>query len=165
MAEPWVLDRLLRTDAEAMLAIFNHYVLHSFAAYLEEPVSVEWMERLLDEASGLPAIAVRDPDGRLIGFSLLRPYMSRTAFPRTAQITTFLVPEHTGRGLGSRLLARLEHAAREAGIDTILAHVSSENPGSLAFHRRHGFAECGRFRKIGIKNERRFDVVWFQKRL
>ena len=165
MTDAWVLDRLLRADAEAMLAIFNHYVAHSFAAYPEKALTIDAMHRLLDGCAAYPRLAVRDEAGTLVGFGFLRAYSPHNTFACTAQITTFLAPEHTGRGLGSRLLARLEDAAQEAGIDTILAHVSSENSSSLAFHRRHEFTECGRFREIGIKNGRRFDVVWFQKRL
>jgi len=160
-----LIDALQRADAEAMLAVFNHYVAHSFAAYPEKPLTIDGIHRLLDGCDAYPRFAARDGAGNLVGFGFLSAYSPHDAFCGTTQITYFLAPEHTGRGIGSRLLARLEDAAREAGIEVILAHVSSENPGSLAFHRRHGFTECGRFRGIGIKHGRRFDVVWFQKRL
>ena len=96
---------------------------------------------------------------------MLRPYLPHAAFSRTAQITTFIAPEHTGQGLGTAMLQALERQARGLGLTSILAHVSSRNPGSLAFHRKHGFVECGRFRGIGVKCGKAFDVVWFQKML
>ncbi len=49
------------------------------------------------------------------------------------------------------------------GVDSILAGMSSLNEAGLAFHARHGFAECGRFRGIGRKRGRDFDVVWMQR--
>jgi len=165
MANDWTLDRLTTADGQAMLSIFNHYIAHGFAAYLEEPASVELMNTLLEQAAGLAAIGARDAEGALIGFSMLRPYIPHVAFSRTAQVTTFIAPGHTGRGLGTAMLEKLEGEARTLGLESILAHVSSRNPGSLAFHHKHGFVECGRFREIGLKRGKVFDIVWFQKML
>jgi len=61
------------------------------------------------------------------------------------------------------LLDRLLAKAREMGITSILASISSLNPSSLSFHESHGFEECGRFAGIGRKNGQGFDVVWMQK--
>jgi phosphinothricin acetyltransferase len=63
------------------------------------------------------------------------------------------------------LLACLEKGARDKGITTILAGISSLNPGSIEFHRKKGFTECGRFRKVGRKKGHDFDTVWMQKML
>ncbi|GAG19401.1 unnamed protein product, partial [marine sediment metagenome] len=63
------------------------------------------------------------------------------------------------------ILRHLEEEARTMGITKILAHISSRNPVSLAFHRKHGFAECGRFPGIGRKWGKSFDVVWMLKDL
>jgi phosphinothricin acetyltransferase len=43
-----------------------------------------------------------------------------------------------------------------------MAHISSLNEGSIRFHAARGFCECGRFRNIGIKHGRPFDMVWMQ---
>jgi phosphinothricin acetyltransferase len=80
-------------------------------------------------------------------------------------VTYFIHPDHTGKGLGKRLLGFLEKGALEKGITNLLASISSLNPGSVEFHQKHGFTECGRFRKVGKKKGREFDTVWMQKRL
>ena len=51
------------------------------------------------------------------------------------------------------------------GVDNLLANISSLNPPSLEFHRKHGFRECGRFEKILTKFGQDLDIVWMQKRL
>jgi len=53
--------------------------------------------------------------------------------------------------------------ARAAGVETLLANISSLNEVSLNFHLKHGFKECGRFQRIGKKFDRDFDVIWMQK--
>jgi phosphinothricin acetyltransferase len=75
------------------------------------------------------------------------------------------MPEHTRRGIGSGLLSRLIDGAKEAGIDNLLACVSSLNEQSLRFHAKAGFERCGTVREAGRKFGQDFDLVWFQKRL
>ncbi len=84
-------------------------------------------------------------------------------FSRVAEITYFMAPEYVGQGIGSQILERLLVWARENGITSILASISSLNPGSIAFHKKNGFVECGRFAGIGRKKGKDFDVVWMQK--
>jgi len=156
---------LTLNDVPAMHRIFNHYVAHSFAAYTEETVSEGFIRGLLEQSTPLGAIAVIGKEDQLQGFGLLRPYSPWQTFRETAFVTYFLDPNAVGQGLGTRLLAALEDAAREAGIHQLLAHVSSENPASLAFHERRGFSRCGRLHGIGSKHGKTFDVVWYEKAL
>ena len=95
----------------------------------------------------------------------MRAYNPFPTFARTAEISYFIEQGYTGRGLGKAALARLEEEARARGIRCLLASVSSANEQSLAFHRRNGFSECGRFLRVGEKKGMAFDVVWMQKEL
>jgi phosphinothricin acetyltransferase len=150
---------------QAVIDIFNHYVTDSFAAYPETPVPYQFFDMFLSIADHYPAVVAADEQGQVLGFALLRPFNPMPAFKHSAEITYFIAPDHTGRGLGSRLLAHLEGEASARGIDNLLADISSLNPGSIAFHQRHGFTQCGRFEGVGLKFGRDFDQVWMQKRL
>ena len=107
----------------------------------------------------------KDSEGRALGFALLRPHnpMHTSTFSRTAEITYFIAPENTNQGIGKAMQIRLMNEAREKGITTILASISSLNTKSLNFHKKQGFQECGRFQKIGRKWGQDFDVIWMQK--
>ncbi|MPM92255.1 hypothetical protein SDC9_139390 [bioreactor metagenome] len=61
------------------------------------------------------------------------------------------------------MLEKLCIEAREKKMKSLLANVSSKNEASLNFHLKHGFAECGRFREVGVKFGKYFDIIWFQK--
>ena len=63
------------------------------------------------------------------------------------------------------LLGYFEKGGVEKAITNILANISSLNTDSISFHRKNGFTECGRFRKVGRKKGREFDTVWMQKML
>jgi L-amino acid N-acyltransferase YncA len=148
-----------------MLRIFNHHVAEGFAAYPEAPLSEEAVAALLRQTVGYPAVAAEGPNGRLLGFGFMRPYSPYSTFSHTALITYFIDARHVHRGIGTALLRRLEEEARTRGITRILAHISSRNPASLAFHSKNGFTECGRFPEIGRKRGEPFDVLWMIKSL
>jgi L-amino acid N-acyltransferase YncA len=164
-AEGYTLDRIGPSDRTAVIDLFNHYVEHSFAAYPEKPVPYEFFDLLLAVSKEYPTVAVRDGEGNLLGFGMLRPHNPMPAFARTAEVTYFLRPDMTGKGLGPQVLDRLEREGKQRGISCILASVSSLNEGSIRFHARHGFTECGRFRNVGEKKGTLFDTVWMEKEI
>ena len=156
---------LTPADGRAVVALFNHYACHSFAAFPEDPLPEAFFDRLLEATRGLPTIAARESDGRLRGFAMLRPHLPWPTSSHVAEITYFVAPDSTGQGLGSKMLADLETRAKAQGIRTILASIASLNEMSLAFHRKHGFEEVGRFRNVVIKRGTPFDTIWMQKDL
>jgi L-amino acid N-acyltransferase YncA len=152
-------------DREAVMDIFNHYVANSFAAYPDQALPYQVFDLFLQMAKGFPAATIRDRDGRIVGFGLLRSHNPIPVFSRTAEITCFIHPDYTGKGLGKMLLDHLEKGATEKGITNILANISSLNPESIHFHLKNGFVECGRFKQVGKKKGQEFDTVWMQKRI
>ncbi len=150
-------------DGKAIIDIYNHYVKNSFAAYPENEVPYELFPLFLEMAKGYPFLVARDGFGKVLGFGFLHPHDHMSVFSQVAEITYFIAPEYIGQGIGSQILDCFLGWAREKGITSILASISSLNSGSLAFHKRNGFVECGRFVGIGRKNGREFDVVWMQR--
>lgn len=151
------------SDGQSIIDIFNFFIENSFAAYPDKKVELSFYDQFMKMAQGYPSAVVRDERDQIVGFALLHAHHSASSFKRCAEITYFLLPRHTRKGIGSRVLAQFEKAAKEMGVDTILAGISSINENSIRFHRKHGFVECGRFRRIGKKFGNDFDVVWMQK--
>lgn len=162
MAEDFILREVENSDAETVTEIFNFFVENSFAAYPEEKMKSDFYERLKKMASGYPFYII-ERKNKVIGFGLLRPFYHTDTFRRSAEITYFILPEYTNKGLGKQFLDILEKEGKERGIDTILANISSKNEQSLNFHLKYGFKECGRFIKVGKKFNEDFDVVYMQK--
>ena len=152
------------SDKRQIVDVFNYHVKNSFAAYPETEVGLGFVDMLRNMSKGFPFLVI-EVDRRVIGFGLMRPYHSYETFKRTGLLTYFLLPEYTGLGWGSELLGTLTQEALARGMDNLLASISSRNEQSLAFHRKHGFVECGRLRDVGVKFGKSFDVVWMQKRV
>ncbi|UCE25977.1 MAG: N-acetyltransferase [Candidatus Zixiibacteriota bacterium] len=159
------LEPLMEEDRTAVIDIFNHFVENSFASYREIPVAYDMFDRFLAMIGEYPAATVKTDSGQTVGFGFIHRYHVAETMRRTAEISYFILPEHTGRGIGTRMLYYLVDEAREHGISNILASISSLNDQSLQFHRRHGFIQCGRFEMIGEKHGYMFDMVWMQKQL
>lgn len=151
-----------KEDCISVMDIFNHYVEQSFAAFPEEKIPYAFFDEVFLKSNGYPRIVVEDQYGNVAGFAMLRPHNPIPSFRGTCEITYFIKPDMTGRGLGSLMLRYLLEEAKSKGLQNILAAISSMNEDSIRFHSRHGFKECGRFTGIGSKKGINFDVIWMQ---
>lgn len=164
------MEMTLKTLAEqhrkGVIDIFNHYIREGFAAYPETAVEYSFFDIFMAMTQGYPAIAVEEaPSGLIAGFGFLRPYSPIPTFRRAAEITYFIAPGYTGKGIGGRMLGHFIAEAEKRSIDSLIAGISSMNEGSIRFHRNNGFRECGRIEKAGRKFGEDFDVVLMQHRI
>lgn len=115
---------------------------------------------------GMSRLALVADDGEVAGFVVaLAPgedYASENYAWFSARSQRFLyvdrivlAPRLQGQGIGPRLYAAVEEAARADGATEITCEVNLRppNPGSLAFHARLGFAEVGRQQTKGGTTE------------
>ena len=151
-------------DWPGVTAIFNHFARESFAVYSEQPVPEHFFRGRFSSHADYPFLIAQAGD-QLIGFAYLAPLHPAQTMKRSATLTYFITPQYTGQGIGKRFLDLLLQAGAQMGITNYLANISSKNPGSLRFHLRNGFCECGRFREAGCKHGQLFDMVWVQKQI
>ncbi len=155
--------KLKDDDGKVVVDIFNYFVENSFAAYPQRKVGLEFFYRLRELAAGYPFYVAEDKEKGVIGFGLIRPFLNLETFKKAAEITYFILPDFTGKGLGKRFLDRLTADARKIGIKVLIANISSLNQQSINFHEKYGFEKCGHFKSIGTKKGRKFDVIYMQK--
>lgn len=161
METDYQLVELQQEHAQPVMAIFNHYVETDFSAYFDKALPENFFGNMLEAMRGYPALAVKLGD-EVVGFAFLHAYHPAPTFSRCAEVSYFIHPDHTRKGLGRMLLDALLRDAPGKGIDTLIANISSLNPRSLAFHSKYGFTECGRLHAVGRKMGRDFDVVYMQ---
>jgi phosphinothricin acetyltransferase len=162
---PYTFEEMSEPHRQPVIDIFNYFITKSHAAFLIEPVTYSFFDHFLKMAHGYPALVVKAGPGQVVGFGFMRPHYLADSSQKAAQVTYFILPEHAGQGLGAALLGFFVDAARKMGLDSLFAHISSRNPESLNFHRKHGFQECARFPKAGCKFGVEVDAVWLQKQL
>ena len=143
--------------------VFNYYVQNSFAAYPDATFGYEFFDTLLAMCQAHGALVAETANGEVVGFALLKSYHPAPTFSHTAEVSYFISPAHTRKGLGKLLLDRIVDLAKSRGVNCLVASVSSRNQESLEFHHKRGFTECGHLRDVGVKFGQTFGVVWFQR--
>lgn len=159
-----VFEKMGETHRKEIISIFNYYIQNGTAAFRSDIRPESYYDELLETSKGYPSYALKDDEkGCVVGFCLLRPYSPNPTFKEAACITYFISDEYTGKGLGGQCLSRLEKEARDMGVSELIAEISSENRGSIEFHKKNGFSYVGELTNIGKKFGRTFGVVLMQK--
>jgi len=102
-------------------------------------------------------------DGAFAGYVILARYKPRQAYDGTAELTIYLDPSMTGKGIGRACVEFLEARAAERGFHALLAIICAENEASIRLFKAAGYWECARYREVGLKFGRLLDVVSYQK--
>ena len=149
-------------DAEAINAIYNHYVRTSAATF---QVDDETLEERVEELRSRPAkqpLTVLEVAGEIVGWGALSQFQSRCAYRDTIELTTYVRHDRHRAGFGRALVQDLIARARSLGYHTILAVSCEESTGMIRLLGSLGFEEAGRLREVGNKFGRRLDVVYLQ---
>ena len=157
---------LTAADHRRAAEIANHWIETSTATFHEERLSVD---QFVDEVARHPdprhgCFGIR-VDGELAGYLVISAFKGRCASRDTAEVSVYLAPELTGRGLGRQAIEYAVDHAQRHGLHALLAVICAENTASLAAFERAGFVEVGRLREVGRKFGRLLDVAYLERLL
>lgn len=168
LAGPVVVRDAVPADLPAVVAIHTHYVLRTTITFnTEVRPPREWLERYDTEiAPGPYHLLVAELGGEVAGYVETLRFRPKPAYDRSVEVSIYLAPDATGRGLGSalygELLARLEADDR---FHRAYAIIALPNDASVAFHERWGFAHRGTLTETGYKFGRYLDVAYYERDL
>jgi L-amino acid N-acyltransferase YncA len=151
-------------DAQAICAIYNHFILQSTATFEETAISPDDMATHIDAiagASSLPFL-VAELDGAVAGYAYAAPWKARSAYRHTVESSVYVAPGFAGMGLGSRLYQALLQQLREREVHAVLAGIAMPNSASIGLHEAFGFAKVGQLREVGNKFGQWLDVAYWQ---
>jgi len=107
---------------------------------------------------------VAESDGRVVGWAALSPVSDRCVYGGVAEVSVYVDPVASGRGVGTTLLRRLVAASESAGFWTLQAGIFPENAASLRIHEKCGFRVVGRRERLGQHHGRWRDVLLLERR-
>lgn len=153
-------------DIAACTELYNYYIENTCITLEEEPVTPEkFGARAARITKDYPYIVARDGAGKPIGFAYLDMFNPRSAYRCTADLSIYVDRACRGSGVGQKLYAEIERLGRERGIENLISIITSDNEGSLRFHRKNGFTEIGVMPAVAFKFGKYLDVSFFQKHL
>lgn len=157
-----------KEDTVAIAVIYNHYITQTVITFEEDPVSADEISRRVEEKThkGFPWL-VAEVDGNVVGYAYAGPWNPRSAYRQTVEVSIYLDPGATARGLGTCLYARLFHSLREMnrGFRVVIGGITLPNPASQALHEKFGFRQVACFRNVGFKFGQWLDVGYWQAEL
>lgn len=157
-----MIRRVEPRDIAAITHIYNEYILHSVITFETEPLREEEMGvRITDIAAHFPCF-VDESDGEIRGYCYAHLWKEKAAYKHTLETTIYLSPEHTGKGIGRRLMETLIDACRKDGHQALVACVTEGNAASDALHLGLGFQKVSHFEKVGQKFGRLLDVIDYE---
>lgn len=155
---PIVVRDTVEGDLPAIAAIFNLEVAESAYVYMEAPLTLDdrraWLQ--MHRSAGLPVVVATDPGETtaVLGWASLSPYRAASGYRFTREASVYVARAAHRRGIGRRLLAALDDAARARGVHAIVASIDSENAPSVALFERFGYVEAARLTEVGRKFDR-----------
>jgi L-amino acid N-acyltransferase YncA len=153
-------------DLGSVREIYNHYVLNSSITFDERAMTLAGVRKKFATAEKLrmPFLVAQSPSGELLGFAWVFPWQGNSSRWKTVEVSIYLGPAATGKGLGKVLLERLLEDAKAVGIRVVIAVIADKGAeASIRMHRNFGFKETGRMGKVGFKYERWLGTVTLQK--
>ena len=142
-----VIRDIALTDAEAVLAILNPIIETKRYTVFSTPFSVETERSYIARfpPRGVWKIALRQPDGRAVGFQVVEPFGAYTAaFDHVGTLGTYVDLELRRQGIAKALFAATFQAARAKGYEKLFTFIRADNPAALATYQSHGFEIVGR---------------------
>jgi L-amino acid N-acyltransferase YncA len=151
-------------DAVGIAEIYNHYVANTIVTFEEEPVpAADYAKRIeAVQSASLPWL-VAEEAGRIVGYAYAGRWHARSAYRFSVEVTAYLAPADTGRGLGTALYGELFPMLAARGLHSLIGAISLPNDASVALHEKFGMSKAGHYREVGFKFGRWIDVGYWQR--
>ena len=150
----------VEADAEDVRAIVNDVIENTTISFKPNSYSRDDVLKLFAEAR---CIRVAESDGRIVGYAAYNQFRNGLGYARCMEHSIALSKAARGRGVGRALMQEIENHARDAGIGSMWAGVSGENPAGVAFHARLGYETVAVLPKVGFKFNRWLDLTLMRK--
>ena len=162
-----VIRRVEQDDLPALLAIYNHYVVHTPVTFDVEPRTLAqrlgWLDTFASTGRYQCFVAARD--GQAIGWACSGKFKEKTAYETSVETSIYLAPGEQGKGLGRRLYQTLFDALTKEDLHRAFGGITQPNEASVSLHLAMGFSLVGTYREVGRKFGRFWDVAWYGRLL
>jgi L-amino acid N-acyltransferase YncA len=153
-------------DAEGLVRILNPIIEARVYTAFDTPFSVdaERVYLLNFPPRGIWKVAIRQSDGRLVGFQIMEPFATYTgAFDHVGTLGTYVDLGLRRQGVAGRLFEATLDAALRKGYEKIFTFVRADNSAALQTYLGHGFVVIGTARKHARIDGRYIDEILIEK--
>ncbi len=151
-------------DAKAITSIYNYYIANTVITFEEELLgSDEIYSRILTvKKAKLPWLVAENNRGQVVGYAYASRWRERFSYRFSVEVTVYLSPEHTGKGLGTQLYQALFAELKTKNIHSVIGGITLPNDASIAVHEKFSMEKVAHFKEVGYKFNQWLDVGYWQ---
>lgn len=164
-SERYTLRPVTPGDAADILSVYAPFIKNTTVTFELEVPSVSDFADRIERISGSYPWIVCCQEGRPVGYAYSSRHAERGAYGFSANLSVYVDPEFSRRGLGRMLCREIIGLSREIGVCNLFSAVTVPNEASFALHKALGFEQCGYFTRAGRKFGTWRDLAWFELRL
>jgi L-amino acid N-acyltransferase YncA len=161
VASSVVITEMNSAHADGVLRVYQAGIDSGDATF--ETVTPTWTEFDAHHRPDVRFVALSEEDS-VLGWLAVSWVSRRPVYAGVAEVSVYVSPDATRRGVGRALLDAAIEASEAAGIWTLQAGIFPENVASLALHHAVGFRTVGVRERIGRGDGRWRDVVLLERR-
>lgn len=164
-AQTYTLRPVSPGDARGILDVYAPFIENTTVTFeIEVPTQSQFAQRIEHVSSGYPWIVCLSGD-RIVGYAYAARHAERAAYGFSANLSVYVDPEFSRRGLGRMLCREILDLSRKMGVCHMFSAVTVPNEPSFALHKALGFEQCGWFSRAGRKFGAWRDLAWFELEL
>lgn len=147
------------------LEIYNYYILNTSISFEIKKLTLEEYTNKINKIIEKYPFLVYEENNEILGFAYLDEFNFREAYKTTADLTIYLKPNKTKKGIGTMLYQKLEKLAINNNIYLIISLITASNTISQSFHKKNGFSFIATIDNIAYKNNKWESLSYYQKRI
>ncbi|MET8639005.1 N-acetyltransferase family protein [Streptomyces sp. NPDC004074] len=159
----------VESDLAALTDLYNHYVRKTPITFDTAVFTPEerrpWLLSHPEDGPYRLMVATDPESGTILGYATSSAFRPKPAYATSVEVTVYLAPQATGRGVGTRLYTALFESLAGQDLHRAYAGIAQPNEASVRLHERLGFRHIGTYREVGYKFGRYWDVAWYEKEL
>lgn len=139
------------SDAQSLLDIYNHYVLHTAVTFDLEALSLDDFIEKIQTVTAQHPFLVYEEQGAILGYAYGSRFRPKLAYKQTVESTVYIKQGEHGKQIGSKLYAKLLKILKQQGYHVVLGVLTLPNECSVKLHEKFGFKQVGHLREVGYK--------------
>ena len=155
---------VVKKDAISIAEIYNHYISETIITFETQVISAEDMVDRISkiQSDDLPWLVAENDTGKIIGYAYASKWRERFAYRFSVEVTVYLSPNCSGKGVGTQLYQALFSELKVRSIHSVISGITLPNQASVALHEKFGLEQVAHFKEVGYKFNQWLDVGYWQ---
>ncbi|MCT4665198.1 MAG: GNAT family N-acetyltransferase [Flavobacteriales bacterium] len=157
------IDLVKSGDFLEIAEIYNHYIQAGNATMDRSLKNRESIAKWVQDFSQRECLLVATEQEEVVGWGILKKYSDREGYRHAAEVSIYLKPKQTRKGLGSQIHENLIEKARLFDYYHLTAKIFADNQRSIQFFKSFGYRKVGIQHKIGMIDNQFLDMIILEK--